>query len=150
MFKSEQINFGYYVLLRILPVMVQTFECSSCLLLTQLGHLRYVEANFRSPWYKLANNDRVVTVYVDLGAKTADNISVAEILGHLDELVNADRVVAVSVHQGEGLVALLNSVHLLPVFVSLFSSVCVSSRGHFLNSPIWSTSLRWILKLIDL
>ena len=60
----------------------------------------------------------------------------AEILGHLDELVNADRVVTVSVHQGEGLVALLNSVHLLPVFVSLFSSGCVSSKGHFLNPPV--------------
>ena len=55
----------------------------------------------------------------------------AEILGHLDELVNADRVVTVSVHKGEGLVALLNSVHLLPVFVSLFSStgMCVKQRA---------------------
>ena len=33
----------------------------------------------------------------------------------LEELVHADRVVAVAIHEGEGLVAFLNSFHLLPV-----------------------------------
>ena len=41
-------------------------------------------------------------------------VAMAKILGHLDELVHADRVVVVSVHQGKGLVAFLNSAHLLP------------------------------------
>ena len=45
---------------------------------------------------------------------------------YLDELVNADRVVPVPVHQGERLVAFLNSVHLLPVFVSLVTSAFLS------------------------
>ena len=36
-------------------------------------------------------------------------------LNDLDELVNADRVVAVAIHEGERLVAFLDSFHLLPV-----------------------------------
>ena len=35
--------------IRILPVMVQTFECPSCLLLTQLGCLRKMKADSRLP-----------------------------------------------------------------------------------------------------
>ena len=67
--------------------MVQTLEGSSRLLLAQLARLR---VKLRIYFRRFSLTD-------------------------LDELVHTDRVVAVAIHEGEGLVAFLNSFHLLPV-----------------------------------
>ena len=73
--------------LTVSPVVVQTLEGSARLLLAQLARLR---VKLRIYFRRFSLID-------------------------LDELFDADRVVAVAIHEGEGLVAFLNSFHLLPV-----------------------------------
>ena len=73
--------------LTVSPVVVQALEGSSRLILAQLGRLRI---KLRIYFRRLSLID-------------------------LDELFDADRVVAVAIHEGERLVAFLDSFHLLPV-----------------------------------
>ena len=78
--------------------MVQTLEGSSRLLLAQLARLR---VKLRIYFRRFSLID-------------------------LDELFDADRVVAVAIHEGEGLVAFLNSFHLLPVQLLWQRENCLS------------------------